>query len=67
MMDKFQEMKVFSVVVEGGSFTLLRRTTRKLSPTTEGEIFHTRCRELLENLDEAEAGITSGTLHRDRV
>lgn len=65
-MDKFLEMKVFSSVVEAGSFTgathtldmskaavsryvaeleerlgvrLLHRTTRKLSPTTEGEIF----------------------------
>jgi DNA-binding transcriptional LysR family regulator len=38
---------------------LLHRTTRKLSPTTEGGIFHARCRELLGNLDEAEAEITS--------
>jgi DNA-binding transcriptional LysR family regulator len=85
-MDRFLEMKVFSAVVEAGSFTgashvldmskaavsryvaeleerlgvrLLHRTTRKLSPTTEGEIFHARCRELLDNLDEAEAEITS--------
>jgi DNA-binding transcriptional LysR family regulator len=85
-MDKFLEMKVFSSVVEAGSFTgathaldmskaavsryvaeleerlgvrLLHRTTRKLSPTTEGEIFFARCRELLGNLDEAEAEITS--------
>lgn len=38
---------------------LLHRTTRKLSLTTEGDIFHARCRELLDNLDEAEAEITS--------
>ena len=38
---------------------LLHRTTRKLSLTTEGEIFHTRCRELLANLEEAEAEITA--------
>lgn len=38
---------------------LLHRTTRKLSPTGEGQIFHARCRELLANLDEAEAEITS--------
>jgi DNA-binding transcriptional LysR family regulator len=37
---------------------LLHRTTRKLSPTTEGEIFFARCRELLGNLDEAEAEIS---------
>lgn len=85
-MDKFLEMKVFSAVVDAGSFTgaadaldmskaavsryvgeleerlglrLLHRTTRKLSTTSEGEIFHARCRELLDNLDEAEAEITS--------
>jgi len=40
---------------------LLHRTTRKLSPTAEGEIFHARCRELLANLDEAEAEITART------
>jgi DNA-binding transcriptional LysR family regulator len=40
---------------------LLHRTTRKLSPTSEGEIFHARCRELLDNLGEAEAEITSRT------
>jgi DNA-binding transcriptional LysR family regulator len=38
---------------------LLHRTTRRLSPTTEGEIFYARCRELLGNLDEAEAEISS--------
>jgi DNA-binding transcriptional LysR family regulator len=38
---------------------LLHRTTRKLSTTTEGEIFYARCRELLDNLDEAEAEVTS--------
>ncbi len=38
---------------------LLHRTTRKLSATVEGEIFYARCRELLGNLDEAEAEITS--------
>lgn len=38
---------------------LLHRTTRKLSPSTEGEIFHARCRELLDNLEEAEAEISA--------
>jgi DNA-binding transcriptional LysR family regulator len=38
---------------------LLHRTTRKLSLTPEGEVFHTRCRELLGGVDEAEAEITS--------
>jgi DNA-binding transcriptional LysR family regulator len=40
---------------------LLHRTTRKLSLTTEGEIFQARCRELLANLGDAEAEITSRT------
>jgi len=87
-MDKFLEMRVFSAVVEAGSFTaaadildmskaavsryvaeledrlgvrLLHRTTRKLAPTSEGDIFHARCRELLDNLAEAEAEITSSS------
>jgi DNA-binding transcriptional LysR family regulator len=38
---------------------LLHRTTRKLSLTPEGEVFHVRCRELLGSVDEAEAEITS--------
>lgn len=38
---------------------LLHRTTRRLSATTEGDIFYARCRELLVNLDEAEAEISA--------
>src|SRR5512140_376961 len=38
---------------------LLHRTTRKLSLTEEGEVFYARCVELLENIEEAEAEITS--------
>jgi DNA-binding transcriptional LysR family regulator len=38
---------------------LLHRTTRKLSLTPEGEVFHARCKELLDNVDEAEAEISS--------
>jgi DNA-binding transcriptional LysR family regulator len=40
---------------------LLHRTTRRLSLTDEGERFHMRCRELLGELEEAEAEITSRT------
>jgi DNA-binding transcriptional LysR family regulator len=40
---------------------LLHRTTRRLSLTEEGEVFYGRCRELLANLEEAEAEITSRT------
>ena len=38
---------------------LLHRTTRKLSLTQEGEIFHERCKGLLESVDEAEAELTA--------
>ena len=38
---------------------LLQRTTRRLSLTEEGEVFYARCKELLGNVDEAEAEITS--------
>lgn len=37
---------------------LLHRTTRRLSLTEEGEVFYTRCKDLLSGLDEAEAEIT---------
>ena len=85
-MDRFDEMRVFTAVIDTGSFVgaadalgmskaavsrhvaelesrlgvrLLHRTTRKLSLTPEGEIFHARSRELLEGVEEAEAEITS--------
>jgi len=38
---------------------LLQRTTRKLSLTGEGDVFYSRCKELLGGVDEAEAEITS--------
>ena len=38
---------------------LLHRTTRKLSLTGEGEVFHARCKELLADVDEAEAEVTA--------
>jgi DNA-binding transcriptional LysR family regulator len=38
---------------------LLYRTTRKLSLTQEGEVFHERCKGLLESVGEAEAEITA--------
>ena len=37
---------------------LLHRTTRRLSLTVEGEVFHARCKELLAGVDEAEAELT---------
>jgi DNA-binding transcriptional LysR family regulator len=38
---------------------LLHRTTRKLSLTVEGEVFHARCKELLAGVEEAEAEVTA--------
>ena len=38
---------------------LLQRTTRKLSLTDEGDVFYTRCKELLADVEEAEAEISS--------
>lgn len=38
---------------------LLQRTTRRLSLTTEGEVFRDRCIELLGGVEEAEAEITA--------
>lgn len=40
---------------------LLHRTTRTLSPTPEGLLFHARCRELLDQLDDAEAEVARGS------
>jgi len=87
-MDKFQEMRVFSAVVDAGSFVaaaaalpaskaavsryvseleqrlgvrLLHRTTRRLSLTEEGEVFHARCREILSSIEASEAEISTRT------
>ena len=38
---------------------LLHRTTRKLSLTQEGEVFHERCRRLLDDVAEAEAELVA--------
>lgn len=40
---------------------LLHRTTRRLSLTDEGQVFHARCKELLAEVDDAEAEITART------
>ena len=38
---------------------LLHRTTRRLSITPEGEVFHERCRQLLDGVAEAEAELST--------
>ena len=38
---------------------LLQRTTRKLALTDEGSVFYARCKEVLANVEEAEAEISS--------
>jgi DNA-binding transcriptional LysR family regulator len=38
---------------------LMHRTTRKFSLTPEGEVFHERCRQLLEGVAEAEAELSA--------
>ncbi len=38
---------------------LLHRTTRRLSLTEEGAVFHARCKELLAGVEEAEAELSS--------
>lgn len=40
---------------------LLHRTTRRLSLTPEGAIFHARCKAVLDALDEAEAEVVART------
>ncbi len=38
---------------------LLHRTTRRISLTVEGQVFHARCKELLSSLEEAESEISA--------
>jgi DNA-binding transcriptional LysR family regulator len=38
---------------------LLHRTTRRLSASEEGAVFHARCQELLAGIDEAEAEVAA--------
>ena len=40
---------------------LLQRTTRKLSLSQEGEVFHERCKSLLDGVEEAEAELSTHT------
>lgn len=85
-MDKYQEMRVFTAVVDSASFVgagealgmskaavsryvsdleqrlgvrLMHRTTRKLSLTSEGELFLARCRDILSSIDASEAELST--------
>lgn len=85
-MDKYQEMRVFTAVIDAGSFVaaaealgmskaavsryvsdleqrlgvrLMHRTTRRLSLTTEGEVFLARSREILASIEESEAEVST--------
>lgn len=46
---------------------LLHRTTRKLSLTAEGQVFHARCKTLLGAVEAAEAEITAGSVQPSGV
>lgn len=46
---------------------LLHRTTRKLSLTAEGQVFHARCKSLLGSVEAAEAEITAGSVQPSGV
>jgi len=46
---------------------LLHRTTRKLSLTAEGQVFHARCKSLLGAVEAAEAEITAGSVQPSGV
>lgn len=46
---------------------LLHRTTRKLSLTAEGQVFHARCKALLGAVEAAEAEITAGSVQPSGV
>jgi DNA-binding transcriptional LysR family regulator len=47
---------------------LLHRTTRRVSPTTDGSAYYERCRALLDDLDELETDVSQSLgLARGRV
>ncbi len=85
-MDKYQEMRVFTAVVDAASFVgagdalgmskaavsrhvsdleqrlgvrLMHRTTRKLSLTSEGEVFLARSRDILASIEASEAELST--------
>lgn len=85
-MDKYQEMRVFTAVVDAASFVgagdalgmskaavsrhvsdleqrlgvrLMHRTTRKLSLTSEGELFLARSREILSSIEASEVELST--------
>lgn len=52
--------KAVSALEKELGFRLLNRSTRRLSPTHEGEVYYEHCRTLLQGLEEAEASARGG-------
>jgi DNA-binding transcriptional LysR family regulator len=57
-MSKSAVSRVVSDLEKRLGVRLLQRTTRRLSLTSEGALFHERCKDLLSGLSEAEAELT---------
>jgi len=57
-MSKSAVSRVVSELEKRLGVRLLQRTTRRLSLTGEGELFHERCKDLLSGVSDAEAELT---------
>ena len=49
--------KYVAQLEESLGLRLLHRTTRKVRPTTQGQAYYERCREILGDLDELDASV----------
>ena len=59
--------KVVSKLEDRLGVRLLHRTTRRISPTPEGETFYLRAKEILAALDDAEAEVSRGQTPQGRL
>jgi len=93
-MDRLDAMRLFSRIVELGSFTkaaeelqlpratvtlavqqlearlgvrLLQRTTRHVSATLDGQAYHLRCQQILQDVEDAETVFSSASLPRGKL